>query len=152
MRVHKREINWNTKTACCTNELNKNKLSEIKNKKNTQRASIRDSWLWLQKRFFTFAILGTINWIKSRINSIKSVKKEFSEMRVTYPQWMNFDGSGGGSSGGNGGGGRQGNGVMNGGVRQGKGNGKGKGNWNIHYQHYNYNNGYPSYHNHNQSK
>lgn len=63
-------------------------------------------------------------------------------MRVTYPQWMNFDGS------------RQSGGVINGGVRQGKG--KGKGNWNIHYQHshphYNYNNGYPSYHTHNQSK
>lgn len=64
-------------------------------------------------------------------------------MRVTYPQWMNFDGS------------RTSNGgVINGGVRQGKG--KGKGNWNHHYQHshqhYNYNNGYPSYHNHNQSK
>lgn len=67
-------------------------------------------------------------------------------MRVTYPQWMNFDGSGGGS-------GRPGGGVINGGVRQGKGKGK---NWNGHYQHshqhYNYNNGYPSYHNHNQSK
>lgn len=65
-------------------------------------------------------------------------------MRVTYPQWVDFDGSGG----------RPGGGVVNGGVRQGKG--KGKGNWNHHYQHnhqhYNYNNGYPSYHNHNQSK
>lgn len=67
-------------------------------------------------------------------------------MRVTYPQWMNYDGNDGRP--GNGGGG-----VMNGGVRQGKGKGK---NWNVHYQHshqhYNYNNGYPSYHTHNQSK
>lgn len=65
-------------------------------------------------------------------------------MRVTYPQWMNFDNSNN----------RPGSGIINGGVRQGKG--KGKGNWNIHYPHshhnYNYNNGYPSYHTHNQSK
>lgn len=62
-------------------------------------------------------------------------------MRVTYPQWMGYDGYDGSKAGGS---------VMGGGVRQGKG--KGKGNWNIHYQHphQHYNNGYPSYHSHNQ--
>lgn len=57
-------------------------------------------------------------------------------MRVTYPQWVNYDGKQAG--------------VLGGGVRQGKG--KGKGNWNFNYQHphQHYNNGYPSYHSHNQ--
>lgn len=61
-------------------------------------------------------------------------------MRVTYPQWGNYDGKQG-----------AGGGVLGGGVRQGKG--KGKGNWNFNYQHphQHYNNGYPSYHSHNQS-
>lgn len=60
-------------------------------------------------------------------------------MRVTYPQWMNFDGNGN----------RQADGIIDGGVRQGKGKGKGKGknNWNHYSHYYNYNNGYPSYHN-----
>lgn len=60
-------------------------------------------------------------------------------MRVTYPQWTNYDGN------------KAGGGVLGGGVRQGKG--KGKGNWNFNYQHphQHYNNGYPSYHSHNQS-
>lgn len=60
-------------------------------------------------------------------------------MRVTYPQWGDYDGK------------HAGGGVLGGGVRQGKG--KGKGNWNFNYQHphQHYNNGYPSYHTHNQS-
>lgn len=54
-------------------------------------------------------------------------------MRVTYPQWTNYES----------------NGIIAGGVRQGKGKG-----WHYPYahQHYSYNNGYPSYHTHNQSK